>query len=191
MININIRLNKKAIIFIVFIMSFFTIANFVSVVDAESNGGITVVQEQAPIGSVMMWGGSTPPKDWLEMNGQSTSGYSELASIYGANLPDLRGEFVRGWDNGRGVDNSRELSTTQLDAFQGHWHVMAGSAAQDGSAVNGTWTANMMRDGASNGSYSDYNEVRDPYTDGSHGTPRTASETRPRNVALMYIVKAK
>lgn len=65
-------------------------------IDAKSAGGIIVQKEEVPVGTVAMWGSSTPPENWIEMDGQSTGAYPELAAIYGASVPDLRGEFVRG-----------------------------------------------------------------------------------------------
>ncbi len=174
---INIQINKKSIIMLSILLSFFTIANYVSVVDAESNGGVTVLQEQAPVGSVIMWGGSTPPTDWLEMNGQSTAGYSELASIYGANLPDLRGEFVRGWDNGKGTDSGRDLLSSQTDMFKSHTH-----------------TQKIPLDGVSGGDMQSLTSTSNADENWrTHGTTNATggTETRPRNIALMYIVKAK
>lgn len=59
---------------------------------------------------------SAVPNGCLAFNGQafSTSTYPELAKKYpSGRLPDLRGEFIRGWDNGRGVDSSRNLLSYQ------------------------------------------------------------------------------
>ena len=110
--------------------------------------------------------------------------YAAVASTYGAlgKLPDLRGEFVRGWDNSRGIDSGRTFGSGQQDAFQGHWHSLLNNTLvwrnTGGSVLGGT--------GITQG----YNlEVRDPTSDGTNGTPRTASETRPRNIALLYCIK--
>lgn len=102
------------------------------------------------------------------------------------NLPELRGEFVRNWDNGRGVDSNRGFGLDQLDAMQGHIHTPSwggnrmytpdtnnGTAAGNGAASWGAITATI---GA-------------PATDGTNGTPRTAAETRPRNNTLMAIIR--
>ena len=66
-----------------------------------------------PAGAGLWWPTSTAPVGFLEANGQSTAGYPNLVSIYGSNLPDMRGEFVRGWDNGRGIDSGRAILTDQ------------------------------------------------------------------------------
>jgi len=134
-----------------------------------------------PVGTIVTWATSTAPTGWLECNGQSTSGYAELAALIGSNVPDLRGEFVRGWDNGAGIDTGRTLGSSQTDAFQGHRHSIRASVPAN------TTNAGAMDAGTSLEFTSDL--VTDPTTDGTNGTPRTSSETRPRNVALMYIIK--
>ena len=121
-----------------------------------------------PTGSIIMWGTSTLPEGYIECNGQSTASFPALAALYGSNVPDLRGEFVRGWDNGRGVDSGRAIRSTQSDEFKSHTHTLnsytgngSPKGANEGSAYNGSATTN-----------------------GRGGT-----ETRPRNVSLMYIIK--
>ena len=147
-----------------------------------------------PAGVVMPYGGAAAPAGWLECNGAAVSRttyaalFTALGTAFGAgdgsttfNVPDLRGEFIRGWDNGRGIDTGRARGSAQADAFQGHRHNL--KQAVNVSAAAGT--PGIATAGADSGSY-----VTDPITDGTNGTPRTASETRPRNVAMMYIVKA-
>jgi microcystin-dependent protein len=164
---------------------------------SQKNSGIIVEEEQLPIGSVALWGNTIPPKGWLEMNGQSISSYSELSSIYGSNLPDMRGEFVRGYDNGRGVDAGRTLRSHQAESinptslsFKGdplppHSHEIYGG-------YQGGYSNTYANADAAGGSHS-----YKPNTYGaSAGTPTgviqgDATETRPRNIALMYIVKAE
>ena len=125
-----------------------------------------------PTGSIIMWGTSTLPEGYIECNGQSTSGYTALAALYGANVPDLRGEFVRGWDNGKGTDTGRALLSAQSDEFKSHTHTYGANTvgvADGGRQVpysitpSGNWKTNTSSTGS--------------------------TETRPRNVALMYIIK--
>lgn len=84
------------------------------------------VNTSAPAGTVSYTAASTVPTGYLECNGAAVSRttyatlYAAIGTTYGAgngsttfNLPDLRGEFVRGWDHGRGVDVSRTLGSTQ------------------------------------------------------------------------------
>ncbi|EPA3503625.1 phage tail protein, partial [Escherichia coli] len=78
-----------------------------------------------PVGVPVPWPSATPPTGWLKCNGAAFSAeeYPELAKAYPTNkLPDLRGEFIRGWDDGRGVDNGRGLLTLQDGAIVSHNH---------------------------------------------------------------------
>lgn len=148
------------------------------------------------IGDIAFIAYNTIPDGWMECNGSAISRttfvelFNKIGTTYGAgdesttfNLPDLRGEFIRGWDHGRGVDSGRALGSEQLDAFQGHLHSQNGSlnwnsiGALDAGNVNGTNVA--------------LSNTGSPVADGTHDTPRTASETRPRNVALVPIIKVK
>lgn len=122
-------------------------------------------------GSIVMWGTSTVPSGWLECNGQSTAGYPNLIALFGTNLPDLRGEFIRGYDNGRDVDSGRVLLSAQAQAIQPHTHSYTITNASSSSSQGG---------GAAG-----FVPLQTTATTGSTGT----TETRPRNVALMFIVK--
>ncbi|MGV3727734.1 hypothetical protein [Hydrogenophaga sp.] len=108
--------------------------------------------------------------------GASTRGASAAAD-FAANkrLPvhDLRGEFPRGWDDGRGVDGGRALGSAQSHAFQQHSHAYS-------VGVGGTGGANPAYTpvGATSG---------DTASTALAGAPNT--ETRPRNVALLYCIK--
>ena len=152
--------------------------------------GLSIV----PAGCVMAFAGSTIPEGWLKCNGDAipnstgtvqgkTANFSTLHSIIGANLPDLRGYFVRGLDDGRNIDTGRQIRTNQDDAFQGHKHT--DSTFKDFQP----WGGNIA---VANYSYTPRNEATNtssPVSDGINGTPRTATETRPKNVALHYIIK--
>ena len=122
-----------------------------------------------PAGVIMIWPSAIIPSGWLECNGQSTTGYTALAAVVGANVPDLRGEFVRGWDNGRGVDPGRALKSFQADELKSHTHTYETKSAtspQTGSATQ-CWVGSATGTTSATG----------------------GSETRPRNIALMYIIK--
>jgi len=147
-----------------------------------------------PTGTVMYHAANTPPADFIKANGAavSRSTYSSLFAAIGTtfgtgdgsstfNVPDLRGEFPRGWDDSRGVDSSRAFGSAQLDAFQGHDHSMS-SAVNFGSPHNrvmsgqGTFSVQAIGTNAIS-------------SHGSYGTARPASETRPRNIALLACIK--
>lgn len=123
-------------------------------------------------GQIVLWGTSTPPAGWLEMNGQSTAGYPNLIALFGTNLPDLRGEFVRGWSNDRTtVDYPRQILSAQAQDVQPHTH----SYTVTSSATS------LNQAGVSPGSI--------PSSSGSTTGSAGTTETRPRNVALMFIIK--
>ncbi|EFE3269332.1 tail fiber protein [Escherichia coli] len=135
-----------------------------------------------PVGVPVPWPSATPPTGWLKCNGAAFSAeeYPELAKAYPTNkLPDLRGEFIRGWDDGRGADNGRVLLSTQDDAFKSHSHNFDrswGLKNFDPTAGFDVVTADI------NGQI-----VNQP----TRSTVAVGgSETRPRNVAFNYIVRA-
>ncbi len=187
--DVNLKLNGKSLLAVIAISSGLIFANFVSVVDAESNGGVTVIQpeESAPVGTVALWTTATPPTGWIEMNGQSTAGYSELAAIVGSNVPDLRGQFVRAWDNNAGIDSSRALLSSQGDAIRNITGSYTTYYAANGSGA--FYTPNSTNNKSSLANGSGY-KVSNITFDASRTVP-TANENRPTNIALMYIIRAE
>ena len=110
-----------------------------------------------PVAVIIMFGGTSVPSGWLECNGQSTSGYTALAAIVGSTVPDLRGEFVRGFDNSRGVDSGRSILSTQDEEFKEHNHGVTESAHNHGvteSAHNHGTTQSSHNHSASQSSHS-------------------------------------
>ena len=70
------------------------------------------IDKYIPVGFPLPWPQATPPGGWLKCNGATFDKvkYPKLATAYPSGvLPDLRGEFLRGWDDGRGVDVERAL----------------------------------------------------------------------------------
>lgn len=111
----------------------------------------TEARQLAPAGEVSFFARSTAPTGWLKANGAAVSrtAYADLFAAIGTtygkgdgfttfNLPDLRGVFLRGWDDGRGVDGGRSLGTVQAGAIQLHGHAASststGSHGHTGSA---------------------------------------------------------
>ena len=97
------------------------------------------------------------------------------------NVPDLRGEFIRGWDNARGIDTNRAFGILQLDQFQGHVHMQPYA---DYNGVNGN-----ISDGANFGGGAPQAKTLGVATDAAFGTARVGSETRPRSIALLACIK--
>jgi phage-related tail fiber protein len=148
--------------------------------------GAWAVVEGTPAGTVITVAMNTAPTGYLKANGAavSRSTYAALFAVIGTTfgagdgsttfaLPDLRGEFIRGWDDGRGVDSGRAFGSAQSQAIQSHFHWI--------QRVD-TGTANFAISGGTNGTE---NTGQEPRRTGSTG----GAETRPRNVALLACIK--
>lgn len=143
-----------------------------------------------PVGVPVPWPSATPPTGWLKCNGApfSAEEYPELAKVYPTNeLPDLRGEFIRGWDDGRGVDAERSILTAQEDMIKSHEH----SVRRRGDNQRITQSLNIDDPGRKYLSvvHSD-SVVEGRDIDSLYAVPTGGSETRPRNIAFNYIVRA-
>ncbi|MEY0320130.1 phage tail-collar fiber domain-containing protein [Providencia stuartii] len=125
-----------------------------------------------PVGAPIPWPQATAPSGYLICNGQSfnKTTYPLLAKAYPSGvLPDLRGEFLRGLDAGRGVDSGRAVLSAQGDMFKAHTHTVGG--IYGGDSIGGKQRVQQV------------------------GTAQVSSstggnETRPRNIAFLYIVRA-
>jgi len=155
--------------------------------DSGDSVSSVLVKAELPSGSVTMFAATSAPSGFLECDGSnvSRSTFSDLFNAIGTTfgvgdgsttfgLPDLRGEFVRGWDNGRGADSGRNFGTFQTDEIKSHSHGITGG----GFESNTNRSALPLVDDDRN------NIVITRPTDNFGGT-----ETRPRNIALMYIIK--
>lgn len=132
-------------------------------------------------GQVAAWATATPPTGWLECDGASLlrADYAALFAVIGVTwgtvdgthftLPDLRGEFIRGYDNGKGTDPARAFASSQTDEFEAHTHTTP-TVQTNMNSTGGTTTGGAAGSGT---------------TTGSAGS----TETRPRNFALMYCIK--
>ncbi|WP_413484636.1 shufflon system plasmid conjugative transfer pilus tip adhesin PilV [Morganella psychrotolerans] len=143
-----------------------------------------------PVGTIAIWGTSKFPDEWLELNGDpfDKNKYPELAKLYtSGNLPDFRGMFLRGLDHGRKVDSepNRLILSYQIDALQDHTHI-AGTETAYNDYVPLATTRNTPGS-PSLRSYLD----RTGGINTSWGDVRMASENRPKNVAVIYIIKAR
>ncbi|OIN82884.1 phage tail protein [Francisella sp. TX07-6608] len=142
-----------------------------------------------PVGSVISYAGGVAPSGYFECNGASfdTNKYPKLYQALGDNkVPDLRGVFVRGWDHGRGVDINRGVNSYQDDAIRNITgrvgFVRYQSPLTQEGALNFIDGGNSVAANGPNRSGAIIN------FDASRVVP-TASENRPKNVALMYIIK--
>lgn len=158
-----------------------------------------------PTATIMFTAGTVVPSGFLPVNGQTLSIalYPGLFAALGGtampyshtdttfNLPDLRGEFIRGWDNSRGVDAGRTLGSAQVESFKQHGHLFDDIRW---SEVGGTYSytdpqLGVIAVGPGAGSRSGSDSDNGVFFL-QHGTYNAGgSETRPRNIALQAIIK--
>lgn len=182
------------------------------------------------------------PSGWLPCNGAAVSRttyptlFARIGTAFGSgdgsttfNVPDLRGEFIRGWDDGRGIDSGRTFGSPQSDGIKSHSHTgstnSTGSHSHTGStnfagshshgSIRALWSgndggypstgSNNLRTGAASQEVGGLNSFSQPAAGshshtfttsgaGSHSHTFTTSstggsETRPRNIAMMYCIK--
>lgn len=142
-----------------------------------------------PVGVPVPWPSATPPTGWLKCNGApfSAEEYPELAKVYPTNeLPDLRGEFIRGWDDGRGVDTGRRILSAQGDAIRNITGWFGAHATVVAKPPFVKFSAPEIAENVGVGGGSTRDAVK---LDLSLSVP-TASENRPRSIAFNYIVRA-
>lgn len=168
--------------------------------DIKSDGTVQTALENLglgegsalPVGVPVPWPSATPPTGWIKCNGApfSAEEYPELAKVYPAlKLPDLRGEFIRGWDDGRGVDSGRVVLTGQSQSVQQHTHDLAMAYSSEtayrdrlGDTPDSDMIPIKYMINATTFNGSGWVYVK------ANGS--TGAETRPRNLAFNYIVRA-
>jgi phage-related tail fiber protein len=152
-----------------------------------------------PVGSIVAFPVDAPPPGFLELDNsiKSSATYPDLSAYLGGKfnkgdegignfrLPETRGEFLRGWDHGRGVDSERQLGTYQTDEFKAHYHnALFSNGAVGSGLVLGITNSSAGDRGGSGAQYA------------GSGGPQTyisttgGTETRPRNISVMWCIKA-
>ncbi|WCE55196.1 phage tail protein [Escherichia coli] len=164
--------------------------------DIKSDGTVKTALENLglgegsalPVGVPVPWPSATPPTGWLKCNGAAFSAedYPNLAKAYPTlKLPDLRGEFIRGWDDGRGVDSRRAVLSTQeptVGTFYVELAIISGTLSGSGA---------KFTDSVGIGSTSSNITVSNGNDQSVSGTVAVNPvDTRPRNIAFNYIVRA-
>ena len=159
-------------------------------------GVLAGVNGGTPAGAVDFFAMNSAPSGYIKANGAAVSRttyatlFAAISTTFGAgdgsttfNVPDMRGYFARGWVDNGSVDSGRAFGSTQTDAFQGHKHSMDSSGPYMTPFPSGGGMS------AGGGAAFASPAVGNPSTDGTNGTPRTAAETRPSNVALLACIK--
>jgi microcystin-dependent protein len=178
-------------------------------VNGKINIGGSIISKDGIVGQVVYFARNTAPEGWLKCNGATISRttYAELFNAIGTTfgagdgestfqLPDLRGEFIRGWDDGRGVDSGRAFGVSQGDSTKrpntsfttnnqgNHNHATLSSGgtfghqSKAGDGPSAIWSRGPGNSVTSSG--------------GSHTHTITGGgdpETRPKNVSLLSCIK--
>jgi phage-related tail fiber protein len=144
-----------------------------------------------PTGQIIYVATSSAPTGYLKANGAAVSRttyatlFAAIGTTFGVgdgsttfNVPDLRGEFVRGWDDSRGIDSARTFGSAQADDFKSHQHNIFG---QDNSAIPNGDGSNELANVENSGSGAAYFSRTSSAAGGT--------ETRPRNIALLACIK--
>jgi len=184
--------------------------------DAVTEAKVSGNNGFVPTGAVFHFVSTAVPNGYLKCNGDTipngsgtvqgvTADFSALYALVGATLPDLRGEFIRGWDDGRGVDSGRSINTAQTDQNKQHNHTATSTVTDPGHEhdINGY----RIDEGANR---SPSLIIQDDDRQSSRVSPADAdaiqsnttgitvattiandggSEARPRNVALLACIK--
>lgn len=153
-----------------------------------------------PAGAVQFFAMSTAPVGWVKANGAAVSRalyanlFAAIGTTFGAgdgentfNLPDLRGEFLRGWDDGRGVDSGRTLGLFQVDTVQRMTGEVGNITFNGDDYATGVFSRRLMSHiqiGTITPLTGNFKIVFD-----SAAVARTSAETRPRNTALLACIK--
>jgi Microcystin-dependent protein len=138
-------------------------------------------------GDIKFHAANAIPPGWLKANGAAVSRtayaalFAAIGTTYGAGdgattfaLPDLRGEFVRGFDDGRGVDSGRGFGSAQAGQMPQHSHSMPPLSTTSGEGVITT------RESGAGGA---------AQSTGLQGGTSNGSENRPRNIAMLACIK--
>ena len=189
--------------------------------------------ELIPLGSILIYSSEKIPHGYLPCDGRELSkkAYPDLYNLIGGRwgetndfffLPDLQGQFIRGWDKDGDEDPQRAFGSFQKDAFQGHGHEtehIKGSTSYSGSHTHTAYreehgggmgtifyslnhedncvsdsckkgTANIQSSGSHCHNFELDINISSP-SNSTYGLVRCATETRPKNVALMFCIKVK
>ncbi|ENU3246936.1 phage tail protein [Escherichia coli] len=168
--------------------------------DIKSDGTVKTALENLglgegsalPVGVPVPWPLAVPPAGWLKCNGAAftASQYPQLALAYPSlRLPDLRGEFIRGWDDGRGVDSGRTILSFQEGT------IVSGFDDNDTGDISSLGSANYgFGDSLTSNQWNTINGKKWIFDASSKGAQRydwwAYVSARPRNIAFNYIVRA-
>ena len=172
--------------------------------ETNINGALYVngdIQSPVLVGQVSFFARNAAPTGWLKANGATISRttyaalFTAIGTTFGVGngsttfvIPDLRGEFIRGWADNRAVDTGRGFGSLQDDALQNITGTLAYAVyGGGGSGTGGAFAmGSIIQSGVltTGGSYSTFNVSFD-----ASRMVKTSTETRPRNVSLLACIK--
>ena len=191
-------------------------ANDVLQSDGSGNLSFAALPQAVPTGSVHMMATTTVPSGYLKCNGQAVSRttFAALFAVIGEtwgegdgtttfNVPEMRGEFVRGLDDGRGVDSGRNIKNHQGDQNRQHSHsTSVTSTVNDPGHIHQVQYSNSdSGDGVIEESGTGLSgqeptlsattgiTVNTTVTVQNDPSVQSQVEARPRNVAMLYVIK--
>jgi microcystin-dependent protein len=174
-------------------MAGFKITNLGAPVAQSDAARLADIAAYLPTGFVGWFCTSTAPAGWLAADGSVVSQmtypalYAVCGTIYGPavggnfTLPDLRGVFPRGWDNGRGLDPARVLGSYQADMFASHTHLQTGHTHTYGTTIPATGAGGGAVGSGTTGATTGVAVGINLATGGV--------ETAPKNIALLGCVR--
>ena len=192
-------------------------------ITTDGSGTLAWSAAVAPPGSIIWHAASTAPTGYVKANGANLSRstyaalFAVIGTVYGVGdgsttftLPDLRGEFIRGWADGRAVDTGRTFASFQDQAYLSHAHGVAdpthAHAVYDPGHVHSLnyQTPLNQADNDRGGGSSDFS-IDNPVVPGTQAAATDigiygaatgvsiqnsgGAETRPRNIALLACIK--
>ena len=184
------EIKKSHVALIGLLSSSLVFANYTSVMSSE--GSMT----DEPIGLVMLWVGESEPKGWDLMQGQSTAGNAELAKVFGSNVPDMTGRFVRGYGG-----KSGELNKVQAQDLESHTHTatFSGNKLPVHSHTYSSYNSSRKDKGEAPDKIASPSLSNIKTAGASGGRPTgtitvassTGVETRPKNITVKFLVKVQ
>lgn len=165
-------------------------------------------QQTIPAGTIAMFGAPTAPDGWIPCDGRwlSRTQYPSLFAAIGEwwgrgdgqtsfSVPDLRGQFLRGWDAGRGVDANRTFASWQDSQNKVHSH--SGTTTENGDH-NHAYSKRIDTNDGPDGNHgwgwldkaTDYTSTAGRHSHALLINSEGGNEARPVNLAIQYIIKA-
>lgn len=170
----------------------------------ELNGNMDIIDTALAAavasGTVTMWPVASAPAGYLLCDGTAYSRttypalFTILGTLYGVgdgsttfNIPDYRGYFLRGLDNGRGIDTGRTMGTIQADALGTHTHTITDDGhTHDVTASKQTGTS---LGGPNNNTGTNFTFATTSSTTGIIINATGDVETRPKNISINFVIK--